>query len=202
MTSKPPLVVVLLPVAITLALIGTWLVHGVVFTGADIEGTRAGNETFICDSGLCELGSGLSWLLSGAMLTGPLVALLGVLWSRWLQQNDRLGPFSSQAVPDGEQIAEVLAVLGAGFASYWIATRGPTIEAVQVRAPNSWVSGRLDESGKDFVPTRTAWFLIGAVLFAPFAFSFGSMAGREWYGRIRRRSFDAAMVENEESDLA
>jgi hypothetical protein len=202
MISKPPLLVASLPVAITAALIGTWLVHGVVFTGVDLEGTRAGNETFICDSGLCELGSGLSWLLSGAMLTGPFVALLGVLWSRWLHQNDKLGPFSFQAVPDGEQIAEVLAVLGAGLASYWIATRGPTIEAVEVSAPNSWVSGRLDESGKDLVPTRTAWFLIGAVLFAPFAFSFGSMAGREWYGRIRRRSFDAATVENEESDLA
>lgn len=199
MTSKPPLLVALLPVAIAAALTGTWLVHGVVFTGADLEGTRAGNETFICDSGLCELGSSLSWLFSGVVLTGPFVALLGVLWSRWLHQNDLLGPFSSQAIPDGEQIAEVMAVLGAGFASYWIATRGPTIEAVQVRAPNSWVSGRLDESGRDFVPTRTAWFLIGAVLFAPFAFSFGSMAGREWYGRIRRRSFDAATVDSDES---
>jgi hypothetical protein len=201
MTSKPVFLVASLAVAATAAVTGTWIVHGVIFTGLDLEATRAGNESFICESGLCELGSSLSWLLSGATLIGPFITLLGVLWSRWLHRRDRLGPFAYRAIPDGEQIAEVLAVLGAGLASYWIATRGPTIESVQVRAPNRWVTGRLEESGKDLVPTRTAWFLIGAVLFAPFAFSFGSMASREWYGRIRRKSLDARTRENEESDL-
>jgi hypothetical protein len=201
MTSRPPVLAVWLPIAAVAALIGTWLVHGAVFTGVDLEATRAGNETFICDSSVCELGSGFSWLLTGATLPGPFIVLLGFFWSRWLHRRDRLGPFSYWGLPDGEQIAEVVAVLGAGLASYWIATRGPTIEAAQVRAPNSWITGRLDQSGRDLVPTRTAWFLIGAVLFAPFAFSFGSMAGREWYGRIRRKSFDATSVANDQSGI-
>lgn len=170
-----------LPVATLLALFLTWQIHG-----------RTGDETLRCDGASCELGSGLSWLLTGVALTGPFVAVLGSAWTRRLHQRDRLGPFAPRAIPDGEQIAEVLAVLAAGLVSYWLVRNGPMIEAVRVGRPNSWILDARewsDEFSTDtLVPNRTNWFMIGTVLGAPFSFSLGSTVAREWYGHQRRRA--------------
>lgn len=179
--TKTPFIAKTLPVATLLALFLTWQIHG-----------RAGDETFRCDGSSCELGSGLSWLLTGIALTGPFVALLGIAWTRRLHQRDRLGPFAPRAIPDGEQIAEVLAVLAAGLVSYWLLRNGPMIEAVRVGRPNTWILNArewTDEfSTNTMVPNRTNWFMIGTVLGAPFSFSLGSMVAREWYGRRRRQA--------------
>jgi len=116
------------PIALLIAIIATRQVHG-----------RSGDETFICDTGAqCELGSGLSWLLTGVTAIGPFVALAGFFWSRRLHQEGRLGPFSSRAIPDGEQIVEVLMVLGAMAVSYWLMLNGPAIESVEIGRPNTW----------------------------------------------------------------
>lgn len=183
-----PFVAVALPAVGLVALFLTWQVH-----------RRAGDESFICDTGaVCALGSGGSWLLTGVTLTGPFVALLGFAWSRWLHRRDKLGPFSPRAIPDSEQMVEVFAVLGAGLATYWLLGNGASIEAAdldQLGRPNSWlIDGRdiaSDEPVDAFVPTRFTWFQIGTILSAPFAFSLGSMLGREWYGRQRRANQDA-----------
>lgn len=167
-----------LPMAMFSAIVGTWIVHG-----------RTGDETFVCDTGRCSLGSGASWLLTGVTLVAPSVMIVGFLWSRRLHHQGTLGPFAYRPIPDAEQIIEVLGVLAAGVLAWLIATRGPTIEAVEVNAPNSWFEGRVRaEDPTGLVPARRSWFAIGAVLSAPFAFSLGSMFGREWYARVRRRS--------------
>jgi len=167
------------------ALLLTWQVHA-----------RTGDETFMCvDVGECSLGSGWSWLLTGATLTGPWLALVGAAWSRHLHNSDRLGPFSARAIPDGEQIVEVIAVLLAGLFSYWLVRSGPSIEPAlphDLGRANRWALDvrnlRLDdgEAAVTSVPARRTWFILGAVLFAPFAASLGSMLGREFYGRRRR----------------
>lgn len=188
-----------LPIAALISLILTWQIHA-----------RSGDETFVCEGAECELGSGLSWLLTGAALTGPFVAVLGAAWTSRLHQRDRLGPFSYRAIPDSEQILEVLAVLAAGLASYWLIRNGPMIEAVIVDEvdkklpgrPNSWILDarelRDEFTTNTLVPNRRNWFTIGAVLGAPFSFSLGSMLAREWYGRLRRRAQLAADAEPEE----
>lgn len=169
------------------ALILTWQVHA-----------RTGDETFICqDVGSCSLGSGGSWLLTGVTLTGPFIAALGVAWSRRHHNNARLGPFAYRAVPDGEQIFEILAVLGAGLFTYWFVRNGPSIEPAEpldIGRVNGWALDirnlRLEDGAAEVtsVPSRLAWFIIGTALGAPFAMSFGTMAGREFYGFRRRRA--------------
>ncbi len=192
--TNVPFTVKTLPVAALISIILTWQIHA-----------RSGDETFVCEGAECELGSGLSWLLTGAALTGPFVALLGVAWTRRLHQRDRLGPFSYRAIPDSEQILEVLAVLAAGVASYWLIRNGPMIEPADVDSvgrPNSWILDarelRDEFTTNTLVPNRRNWFTIGAVLGAPFSFSLGSMLAREWYGRLRRRTQLAEDAEPDE----
>ena len=188
-----------LPIATLVALIATWFVHG-----------RAGNETFLCDGTTeCELGSGASWLLTGVTLIGPFIALAGFFWARRLHHAGRLGPFSYRAIPDGEQIIEVLAVLGAGLLTYWLALNGPSIEFVEIGRPNTWVESlrefrapeiltQVDRQKLDEVPSRRTWFLIGVILGGPLMFSLGNMLGREWYGRKRRAG---QLAESDDDDL-
>lgn len=178
------------------AIVLTWQVH-----------SRSGDETFVCDGETCVLGSGASWLFTGMTVLGPVIGLLGFFWTRRLQQSDRLGPFSHRAVPDLEQIVEVFSVLGAGLATYWLVRNGPSIEAIDVGRPNTWVLNLREWTAEDgeavstLVPNRRTWFAIGAILAAPFAFSFGSMLGREWYGRQRRKQQRLADAEPDETDL-
>lgn len=172
-------------IAVVFAVILTWQVH-----------SRFGNETFTCsDTGECMLGSGASWLLTGATLIGPFLTLLGAAWSRRLHYENKLGPFSYRAIPDGEQILETLAVLSAGLFTYWFIRNGPSIDPARpldITIPNTWAldirNVRLPDGVTEVtsVPTRLSWFIIGMVLSAPFAFSFGTMLGREFYGRRRR----------------
>jgi len=172
--------------AALLSIILTWQVH-----------SRTGDETFVCaDLGDCALGSGWSWLLTGIATTGPFLAVLGVAWSRHLFTSNKLGPFSYRAIPDGEQIIEVVTVLLAGLFTYWFVRNGPSIELARptdIGAPNTWAldirNARLEEGAAELnsVPSRLNWFIIGVVLGAPFATSFGTMLGREFYGRRNRK---------------
>lgn len=174
-------------VAAIFAAFGTWQVHG-----------RLGDETFRCpEVGECVLGSGASWVLTGATIVGPLVTLLGAAWSRRLHYKNKLGPFSYRAIPDGEQILETLAVLCAGLFTYWFVRNGPSIDPARpldIGIPNTWALDvrnlRLaaGASAVTSVPTRLTWFVIGAVLSTPFAASFGTMVGREFYGWRRRKA--------------
>lgn len=182
--AKAPFIAKVLPIATLISLVLTWQIH-----------SRTGDETFLCDGASCRLGSGLSWLLTGAAISSPFIAALGAAWTRRLHQRDRLGPFSLRAIPDAEQIIEVLAVLAAGLGSFWLLRNGPMIDAVSVDdvgPPNNWILDARELSDEfdtnTLVPNRTNWFMIGAVLGAPFAFSLGSMIAREWYGRLRRRT--------------
>ena len=174
-------------IAIIAAVLLTWQV-----------GARTGEETFLCpDLGECVLASGLASALTGMAITGPFIALLGAAWSRRLHNNGRLGPFSYRAIPDSEQIVEVLTVLLAGLFTYWFVRNGPSIELarpVDIGAPNTWaldirnVRRPAGTPEVNSVPSRLSWFIIGSVLFAPFAGSFGAMLGREFYGRRRRKA--------------
>ena len=174
-------VVIAVPAAGFVSLVAALVVHA-----------RAGDETFRCADGPCALGSGGSWFLTGVAVFAPIVAVAGFAWTRHLHLADRLGPFSYRRIPDGEEILEGLAVLLAGLVSWWLLRNGPRIVAIDVGFPNNQLLGRLGRRplGQPYVPTRFTWFFVGALLSAPFAFSMGSMIGREWYGRNRRRSFD------------
>lgn len=187
--SNTPFSLKIAPLATVVALVATWQVHA-----------RSGDETFQCETGQCALGSGASWFLTGVVLASPFIAALGVAWTRHLHHRGKLGPFEQRWVPDGEEIVEILTVLAAGLVTYWLVRNGPSIEAVKVGRPNTWVlevaEWTSDESPTNLVPARRTWFAIGVVLTAPLAFSFGSMIGREWYGRLRRRRQDAE--DNEE----
>ncbi len=174
-------------------------------------GARTGEETFVCtDIGDCVLGSGWSSLLTGMAITGPFFALLGAAWSRRLHNGERLGPFSYRAIPDSEQIVEVLTVLLAGLFTYWLIRNGPSIEPARpldIGAPNTWALDIRNVRQPDgtatitSVPSRLSWFLIGTVLGAPFAGSLGAMLGREFYGNRRRKAqrlLDEGTEENAE----
>lgn len=194
-TAAVPFAAKAVPITLLVSAVLTWQLH-----------SRAGNETFKCDGGdVCELGSGLSWLSTGPALIGPFIALLGFSWSRRLHRRARLGPFSYRAIPDSEQMLEVCAVLGAGLLTYWLLANGSMIESVDVGRPNTWLLDvqdiTSDEPIDDLVPTRSTWFAIGVVLSAPFAFSFGSMLGREWYGRRRRSAQNLDADTSEVIDL-
>lgn len=187
--SKLPIAIKILPIALIVAVVATRYVHG-----------RYGNEVFICSDGTeCELGSGLSWLLTGFTFAGPFIAAGGFLWSRRLHRRGRLGPFSHRAIPDSGQIIEMLMFLGAIAASYWLLLNGPSIEHVDIGRPNSWVEWLREFRAPDQmtsedrqklveVPSRRTWFAVGTLLGTPVMLSFGSMLGREWYGRKRRKA--------------
>jgi len=185
-----------LPLALIAAFFATRRVRG-----------RFGDETFLCDTGSqCDLGSGMTWLLSGVTILGPFIAVAGFMWTRRLHHSNRLGPFSHRYIPDGEQILEVLAVLAAAAISYRLILGGPSIEWVspsgdltlatrpnqfaqwlrEFRAPDILDADARDKLGK--VPSRRTWFLIGTIFGGPFMFGLGSMLGREWYGRKRRKA--------------
>ena len=159
-----------------------------------IVGAQTGTETFGCESGVCTMDSGLASLLNGATWIGPFIALLGFTWSRRQHHNGSLGPFANRSIQDGEEIFEVFLVLAAGLFTYWYIRNGPSIEAIDIGAPNTWAQSVIDFRREDgvaatnLVPTGGAWFLIGAVLVSPFAISFGTLLGREWYGIFRRRA--------------
>ena len=182
------------PIAVIVAFISTRWVRG-----------RFGDESFVCETGACDLGSGLTWLLSGVTILGPFIALAGFFWSRRLHLKQQLGPFSSRAIPDSEQIGEVLMVAAAALASYWLMLNGPSIEPVTIGQPNTFVETLRefrapeqltaeDRVKLNEVPSRRTWFLIGTLLGTPFTFSLGTLLGREWYGRKRRK---AQKVEDE-----
>ena len=168
-----------LPVAAVVAFITTRLVRG-----------WTGSETFLCGETDCVFDSGSAWLPTGATVIGPFIAVLGFMFTRRLHYRDRLGPFSHRAIPDSEQILEVLGVLGAGALTYWVLHNGPMTDAVDIGSLSSLAADILGENDvpSPFVPSRRTWFAIGAILGAPFAFSLGSMLGREWYGRKRRQA--------------
>lgn len=150
---------------------------------------RSGNERAICDGDPCELGSGASWLVTGAAVAGPIAGSVGVAWTRRLHRRDDLGPTAHRRVPDIEEIAEVLFVLSAAGIAYLLVRNGPTVPIVEANWPNSWLEGRLGRDGRNWlVPARLTWFLVGFVLAAPFAFAAGTAIGREWYGRRPARS--------------
>ncbi len=166
--------------------------------------SQFGEETFLCDGSRCELGSGTRWLLTGVALFGSFIATAGFRWSSMLERRGSLDPSAKWAVPDAEQILEVLSVIGAGLVTYWLVLNGPSIESVEVRQVNQWANDlrnfRLEENTAStvLVPSRRTWFLIGGVLSLPFAFSFGAMVGREFFGRRRRKATIAA---HENADL-
>ncbi len=185
-----------LPIAVIVSFVATRRVRG-----------RFEDETFVCDTGAeCELGSSLEWLLTGITSIGPFIAVLGFMWSRRLHHQDRLGPFSYRAIPDVEQILEVLGVLAAAGATYWLMLNGPSIGLVSTTGDQAieWLPTRAAEWLREFrapdvmdaearekltrVPSRRTWFFSGLLLGAPFMFSLGSMLGREWYGRKRRKA--------------
>ena len=169
-----------------------------------IVGAQTGTETFRCESGVCTMDSGLASLLNGATWIGPFIALLGFTWSRRQHHNGSLGPFANRSIQDGEEIFEVFLVLAAGLFTYWYIRNGPSIEAIDIGAPNTWAQSVIDFRREDgvaatnLVPTGGAWFLIGAVLVSPFAISFGTFLGREWYGRKRRAG---QLAESDDDDL-
>lgn len=187
--NRIPTIAKTLPIAVIVAFFATRYVHG-----------RFGDETFICaEMGRCELGSALSWFLTGITAAGPFIALGGFHWSRSLHTRERLGPFSQRFLPDGGQILEILSFVAALAATYWLTLNGPSIEPVDVEVPNSWAQWLrefrapdvLDADARqklDEVPSRRTWFAIGLLLGAPFTMSFGATLGREWYGRKRRKA--------------
>ena len=173
--------------------------------------SRFGDEVFVCDGERCSLGSGTKWLATGLSLIVPFLAALGFEWSRMLERRNMLDPTTKWAVPDAEQIFEGLAVLIAGLFTYWLVLNGPASEGVEVRQVNAWANDlrnfRLEdgEPSTTLVPARTTWFVIGAALAVPFFFSFGSMIGREVFGRQRRKAMRGESIDDnefgDESDL-
>jgi hypothetical protein len=179
--NRQHILVKTLPIAAVIALITTLLVRG-----------WAEANTFLCDESRCAFDAASTWLPSGVTIVSPFIAVLGFMFARRLHYRDRLGPFSHRAIPDSEQILEVLSVLGAGALSYWVLRNGPTIEAVDIGRINVLAADILGENDVPslLVPDGRSWFAVGAILSAPFAFSLGSMLGREWYGRKRRKAQD------------
>ncbi len=153
--------------------------------------SRFGDEVLLCEGQPCDLGSGTKWLATGLSLIGPFFAAAGFEWARLLENRNMLDPRAKWAVPDAEQILEGLAVLLAGLFTYWLILNGPANEGVDVRQVSAWANDlrnfRLEEGlpETNLVPARTTWFVIGAALAVPFFFSFGSMLGREVFGRQR-----------------
>lgn len=133
-------------------------------------------------------------LLTGAALTGPFLAVAGMIWSDELSTRGLGGPTAKLAVPDFEQIFEGLAVLFAGLITYWLLLNGPSTDGAELTGLNGLANDlrnfRREDgtSATNLVPTGFTWFIIGIILSAPFWFSFGSMAGRELLAREDRQS--------------
>ena len=151
----------------------------------------SGDEQSVCDGAPCPVGSGASWLLTGAGLAAPPSVWAGLAWTRRLHRNDDLGPFARRAVPDIEEIAEIAMVLVAVGVTYLLIRNGPRAPMVEANWPNSWLEDRLGRDGRHpLVPARSTWFVVGAVLAAPVSFSAGTAVGREWFGRRPRPSVE------------
>ncbi len=166
-------------------LILTWQVHA-----------RAGDETIRCVDAPqteCMVGSGASWLLTGITITAPTLIHLGWRWTARLNRQKKLDPLRRLVIPDYEEILEIVSVVLALAASVWIIRSGPTFGLVDGGFPNTWLGESLGTQARDvpLVPTRGAWFLIGALMSAPFSFAAGSAVGREWFGWKRRRGTDS-----------
>lgn len=160
--------------------------------------SQFGVETFQCEGSTCELGSGTRWVLTGLVIVGSFIIAGGFLWSARLEARGNLDPLANWTIPDAQQIVEVVFVIGAGLATYWLALNGPSIEGEDVRQVNQWANDlrnfRSESAATtNLVPARLTWFIIGGALATPFAFSFGTMVGREFYGR-RRRKASAALA--------
>ena len=154
---------------------------------------RGGNERAICGSDPCEVGSSLSWLATGAAVTAPPLAWAGVAWARRLHDREDLGPFAKRSIPDIEEMAELAWFVLSVVLVYLVIRNGPTIPIIDPSWPNTWLDGRLGtELGRDLVPSRLSWFLVGSLLTSPAAFSAGTAAGREWYGRRGRFSAEVS----------
>ncbi len=156
--------------------------------------SQFGEETFLCNGSACVLGSGTRWLFTGVAIASAFVGTAGYRWSARLERRGRLDPTTKWAVPDAQEIVEVLFVILAALATYWLVLNGPSIERLEVRQVNQWANDlrnfRLEENtvATDLVPTSRTWFVVGAILATPFAFSFGAMIGREFFGWRRRKA--------------
>ena len=161
------------------ALMMTWVVH-----------RRGGDEVFLCEGSRCALGSGASWFFTGMTFIGAWFVFAGALWTQRAERRGYRGPHGRRLIPDSEEIIEVLWVLAAAYLSYRILKGGPSIEAIDVRRPNTWLldSRGFGDNGEPLVPSRRAWFFAGALLSSPFAFSFGGALAREWYAYQDRKS--------------
>lgn len=170
------------PIAFAIALITTLIVHN-----------RAGDETFLCEGSRCSLGSGASWFFTGITVLGPFFALAGALWTQRSERRGLRGAKGRRLIPDSEEIIEVLWIFAAGYVSYRLILDGPSIEAVDVRRPNTWLGDRIGTgtNGQPLTPSRRTWFLVGVLLSSPFAFSFGGALGREWYAYRDRKELEA-----------
>ena len=151
--------------------------------------SRAGDELAVCEGEPCPLGSGASWIWTGAAVAAPACVWAGLAWTRRLHRRNDLGPFAHRAIPDVEEIAEILMVVIAIGISYLLIRNGPAVPIVEATWPNSWLTERLGREGRYWlVPSRSTWFLVGSLMAAPLAFSFGTAIGREWFGRRPGRS--------------
>lgn len=160
----------------------TWQVH-----------ERMGDETVRCPDAPqteCTVGSGASWILTGIAITAPLLVHLGWRWSARLYRQRKLDPLRRMIIPDYEEILEIVAFVLAVAASVWIVRNGPQFALVDGGFPNSWFGRSLGtrHAGIPLVPTRGAWFVVGALVSAPFTFSLGAALGREWFGHKRRQA--------------
>jgi hypothetical protein len=166
------------PLVALATLIAVWQVHA-----------RTGDDTIICDAGECDIGSGASWLLTGIALTAPTLVHLGFRWTARQYRSGRLDPLRRITVPDYEEILEIAAVLVTIAISIWIVRSGPHVTLVQGGFPNTWLGEWLGtaERGLPVVPSRGAWFVVGALVSAPFSVALGATVGREWFGRKRRK---------------
>lgn len=177
------------------AVAGGAVVTGVVL--ALLVHIWGGDEVALCDGAArtsCPIGSGASWTWTSALLFAPLFALGGFLWTDQLHRTNQLGPFAYAPIPDWEELLEGIAVLVAALMSYLVIRVGPKTPMVDTSWMNSLLSGHLGtEAGADLVPSRRSWFVVGAILSAPFAFSFGSAVGREWFRWKRRRGDESGV---------
>lgn len=127
-------------------------------------------------------------------IVGPVFAAAGYMWTGKLDEHKMAGPTAKWAIPDLEQIFEVIWVLIAALITYWLLLNGPSVEDSDMTGVNSLANSLRNfrrEEGTvptDLTPTSTTWFMIGAILCTPFFFSFGSMIGRELLSRATKRN--------------
>ena len=173
-----------LPLVAFTTLVLTWQVHA-----------RTGDETIRCVDAPqteCTVGSGWSWILTGIAITAPTLVHLGWRWTARLHRQNKLDPLRRLVIPDYEEILEIVSVVVTVAISIWIVRSGPTHGLVDGGFPNTWLGESLGTQARNvpLVPTRGAWFFVGALVSAPFSFAAGSAIGREWFGWQRRRGIE------------